>query len=94
MAPSKKYMDQMHFASHIAKHYPHLFTEREKQVIELYLTHTTHDVLGIMHLSYRGLYEHVYRILAKVGIETPAMNWPSRTKIREFIYQSRELNIK
>jgi hypothetical protein len=88
MAPRKKYMEEISYANDVKNLYPNLFTDREKQAIDLYIHYPVHEVVKIMEITDRGLYEHLYRILAKMGIESPAMKWKSRTKIREFYNQS------
>ena len=71
--------DIMHEALADAHKYPTLFTMREKQVMEMYLgCDTVREASEILGIATRTFYETIWRIQAKMGLETPMNQWASR----------------
>ena len=61
-----------------SKH-PTAFTIREKQVMEMYLNcDTVREASEWLGIATRTFYETLWRIQAKMGLETPLNQWASR----------------
>ena len=87
----QKYTKEILLAKEYDQKYPFLFTDREREVMDTYLNHPTIAGAKKLGINYRGMYEHIYRILAKIGIETNASKWESRKKMRKFIHEFHEI---
>lgn len=86
----KKFEAGIRFAEQYNQKHPEVFTDREREIMRLYLIKDKQTVCHELGIVPRTLYETIYRILAKVGIETEASKWPSRKKMRDFINQYKE----
>ena len=59
--------------------YPTLFTIREKQIMEMYLNcDTVREASELLGIASRTFYETLWRVQAKMGLETPLNQWASR----------------